>query len=55
MAGREAIDAERALDLEVDPIAEARAYQDMLLGVLGERDPAEVQAGLADQLQAVVE
>ena len=55
MPQREAIDADQALDLDVDPIADAKAYQDMLLGVLGERDPAEVQAGLADQLQAVVE
>ena len=54
MARGEAIDANAALDLRVDPVAEARAYQDMLLGVLGDRDPAEVLARLPDELEAVV-
>ena len=31
-----------------DPVAEAAAYQQHLLGLLGDDDPAEVQAGSAD-------
>jgi hypothetical protein len=50
----EAIDVEAALDLRVDPVAEAEGYRCMLLGVLGDRDPAQTQADLADQLEEVV-
>jgi hypothetical protein len=50
----EAIDVEAALDLHVDPVAEADAYRHMLLGVLGDRDPAQAQAELADRLEGVV-
>src|SRR5712691_1122373 len=49
------IDVEAALERRVDPVSEADAYREMLLGLLGERDPAEIQAQLTDQLQAVVE
>jgi hypothetical protein len=54
MTGSDAIDVDAALDLRVDPVAEADAYRHMLLGVLGDRDPAEAQAEQADQLEAVV-
>ena len=54
MTGSEAIDVDAALDLRVDPVAESDAYRRMLLGVLGDRDPAQAQAELADQLEAVV-
>ena len=54
MAKREVTSAEAALDRDVDPIARAAEYQQMLLGVLGDRDPAEVQAQLPDQLERVV-
>jgi len=51
----EVIDVEAALDLRVDPVAEAEGYRRMLLGVLGDRDPAQTQADLADQLEEVVQ
>ena len=54
MAGSESIDVEAALDLRVDPVAQADAYRHMLLGVLGDRDPADAQAELPDQLAAVL-
>ena len=54
MTDPEAIDVEAALDLRVDPVAEAEGYRRMLLGVLGDRDPAQTQADLADQLEEVV-
>src|SRR5205809_6260609 len=40
--------------MRVDPVAEADAYRHMLLGLLGDQDPAQVQAELADQLEEVV-
>jgi len=43
-----------ALDRRVDPVAEADEYRKMLLGLLGHRDPAKVQAELEDQLDAVI-
>ena len=55
MTDPEAIDVEAALDLRVDPVAEAEGYRHMLLGVLGDRDPAQTQADLADQLEEVVQ
>jgi DinB family protein len=48
-------DVGAALDRRVDPVAEAEEYRSMLLGLLGDRDPAEVQTELADQLDAVIE
>ncbi len=50
MAGSEAMHVDAALDRRVDPVAEADAYRAMLLGLLGDQDPAQVQAGLPDQL-----
>jgi DinB family protein len=50
----EAMDAEAALDRDVDPVARASEYQQMLLGVLGDRDPVQVQAQLPDELEAVI-
>jgi hypothetical protein len=52
-ANRDEVDA--ALERRVDPVAQADAYREMLLALLGDRDPAEVQAQLVDQLQALVE
>ena len=48
-------DVGAALDRRVDPVAEAEEYRTMLLGLLGDRDPAKVQTELADQLDAVIE
>jgi hypothetical protein len=48
-------EVDEALERRVDPVAEADAYREMLLGLLGDRDPAEVQAQLIDELQALVE
>jgi uncharacterized damage-inducible protein DinB len=53
--GPEAIDVEAALDLRVDPVAEAEAYRTMILGVLGDGDPVEAQAELPDQIAAMLE
>jgi len=50
MAGSEAMHVDAALDRRVDPVTEADAYRAMLLGLLGDQDPAQVQAGLPDQL-----
>ena len=54
MAGAEATDVDAALDRRVDPVAEADAYRAMLLGLLGDQDPARVQAELEDQLEQVL-
>jgi DinB family protein len=51
----DASDVEAALDLHPDPVTEGDAYRNMLLGLLGDRDPAEVQGGTPDQVAAVVE
>jgi DinB superfamily len=48
------IDAEAALDAHVDPVARTSEYQQMLLGVLGDRDPAQVIATLPDRLEKLV-
>lgn len=37
-----------------DPIAEPNAYQEMLLGLLGEDDPAAVQSGTLTELPALI-
>jgi hypothetical protein len=49
------IDAEAALDARVDPVARTSEYQQMLLRVLGDRDPAEVIAALPDEAQRLIE
>lgn len=51
----EPIDVDAALDRRVDPVAEADEYRSVLLGLLGDRDPTQVQAELADQLAVMVE
>jgi hypothetical protein len=38
-----------------DPIADPQGYQEHLLGLLGEDDPAEVQSGTSDSFRALVE
>jgi len=55
MTGSKGMDVEDALNLRVDPVGEADAYRAMLLGVLGDRDPAQTQAELPDQLAALLE
>ena len=37
-----------------DPVSEPKAYQDHLLGLLGNDDPAEVQAGAAERWRSLV-
>jgi hypothetical protein len=37
-----------------DPVLAPKAYQDMLLGLLGPDDPAEVQAGTPAAIRALV-
>jgi hypothetical protein len=46
---------EDALDRYVDPVAEAAEYQQLLLRLLGDRDPGLVQAELVDQVAEVME
>jgi hypothetical protein len=48
------LSSEGALDRTVDPVAEAGEYQRLLLRFLGDRDPALVQAELADQVAQVM-
>ncbi|HET9250112.1 MAG TPA: DinB family protein [Actinomycetota bacterium] len=38
-----------------DPVSEPKAYQDHLLSLLGDDDPAEVQAGTAERWRALLE
>src|SRR5262245_30376752 len=38
-----------------DPVADPPGYQRHLLGLLGDDDPAEVQAGTADAFRALIE
>jgi len=54
MAGSEAMHVDAALDRRVDPVAEADAYRAMLLGLLGDQDPARIQADLPDRLGDVL-
>ena len=54
MTSPETTDAEAALDRDVDPVNRASEYQQMLLGVLGDRDPAQVVASLPDEVERVV-
>jgi len=54
MANPEPLDADAALDMHPDPVSEADAYRTMLLDLLGDRDAAEVQAELPDQIAAVL-
>jgi hypothetical protein len=47
--------AEEALDRHVDPVAQAAEYQSMLTGLVGDRDPAEIQEGTPGALERLVE
>jgi hypothetical protein len=42
------------LDRHVDPVAQAAEYQDLLVGLVGARDPAEVQADQPDRVDALL-
>jgi hypothetical protein len=55
MPTSDASDIDSALDQRVDPVTEAEAYRQMLLDLLGDQDPAQVQVELPDQLQAMIE
>jgi hypothetical protein len=55
MADSESIDVEDALNRRVDPVAEPTGYVELILGVLGDRDPVRAQAELADQIAAVLD
>jgi hypothetical protein len=50
-----ATDVDAALALHPDPVTEPDAYRTMLLGLLGDQDPAEVQGELPDQVAAILE
>ena len=45
---------ELVLDTPVDPVTQAEEYRHLLLTLLGDRDPAEVQSELPDQIAAVL-
>lgn len=45
---------ELALDREVDPVTDPGEYQALIAGLVGDRDPAEVQAELIGELRSVV-
>ena len=55
MTNSDATDVDAALALHPDPVNEGDAYRTMLLGLLGERDPAEVQGELSDKLAAILQ
>lgn len=44
-----------ALDRGVDPVGQAREYQELLLGLVADRDPAEIQAEQPAQLAELIE
>jgi DinB family protein len=48
------IDPASALAARVDPVAQAKEYQDMLTGLVGDRDPDEIQTGQPDQLASLM-
>jgi hypothetical protein len=54
MTDLEHTDAEAALDANVDPVARTSEYQRMLLGVLGDRDPAQVIATIPDEAEQLL-
>lgn len=39
----------------VDPVGEPSAYQDMLLGLVGERDPVALQQTLVDEVEGMID
>lgn len=43
-----------ALDRNVDPVTNPREYQDLIAGLVGDRDPAEVQSELIGEVGSVV-
>src|SRR5918999_1848104 len=47
-------DPTTALDRTVDPVAESKDYQDLMVGLVGDRDPAEIQARTAAEVEAVL-
>ena len=55
MAKPQDTDVEAALALHPDPVAESDAYRNMLLGLLGDQDPAEVQAASPEKFAALIQ
>jgi DinB superfamily len=55
VTGPEAIDVEDALNRAVDPVGEPAGYVEMVLEVLGDRDPVMAQAELPAQIAEVLE
>jgi hypothetical protein len=47
--------AQNALDRHVDPVTQAKEYQEMLLNLVEGRDPAEIQAGQPGQLAELID
>lgn len=54
MANPKDADVEAALALHPDPVTEGDAYRNMLLGLLGDQDAAEVQSASPDKAAALV-
>ena len=52
--GGETIDPQEALRRDVDPVAQPAEYQQLLLGLVGDRDPALVQVGQPDDLAELI-
>lgn len=42
------------MQADIDPVAQPRAYQELLFSLVGEDDPAEVQASTPDRVRALV-
>jgi hypothetical protein len=43
-----------ALDRHIDPVGSPRAYQDLMLELVGDQDPAEVQSPLLDDVTSIL-
>ena len=55
MSQPEWFDAHAALEAHIDPVAAATEYRETLLQLVGDRDPAEVIAGLPDSVEEVLQ
>lgn len=45
---------ELALDRKVDPVSNPSEYQDLIAGLVGDRDPADVQSELIEEVRSAV-
>jgi DinB superfamily len=48
-------DPDSALDVAIDPVARPGEYQELMLALVGDQDPARVQADLSERLGEVIE